>query len=246
MAAYWRRTVVLCGASAALLASVCAGKAPVVPFSINVSDAILEDLKQRLAGSRIPDEIKLDHGARWSMGVPRSIISELVSHWRTDYNWRVHEQQLNHALPQFETRIGELSVHFAHIKSISAQAMPLMMVHGWTGSFMECQKVAKLLTDTAHGSSTFHLVQHMLSMFAPGTRRSQTSAVCLVSGVPFAPWLWLLRSLNGAGDGPASDRPHAALIDAPAQLHEVLCARRRLGLGEWRIGMLLLPQKSML
>lgn len=116
------------------------------PFRIDVPQADLDDLKQRLANTRWPAEIS---GAAWSRGVPVSYLKELAEYWRTSYDWRKYEAELNE-LPQFTTEIDGATVHFAHVPSANPDAFPLILSHGWPGSMVEFLKVIPLLTDEFH------------------------------------------------------------------------------------------------
>jgi pimeloyl-ACP methyl ester carboxylesterase len=128
------------------------------PFQIAVKDATLRDLKDRLARTRWPDQID---GTGWEYGVPLDTMKKLVEHWRTKYDWREQEKKLN-KLPQFVTRIDGLDIHFVHVRSKEKNALPLLIVHGWPGSFVEFTKIIGPLTDpVAHGGKAedaFHVV----------------------------------------------------------------------------------------
>src|SRR5712664_1773401 len=128
------------------------------PFSVNVSDGELADLRQRLAQTRLPEsETVTDH----SQGVPLKTIQQVLRHWQTDYDWRKVEARLN-AVPNFITEIDGLDIHFIHVRSKHENALPLIVTHGWPGSVIEQLKIIGPLTDpTAHGGSAsdaFHLV----------------------------------------------------------------------------------------
>jgi pimeloyl-ACP methyl ester carboxylesterase len=132
---------------------------PVVePFEIAVKDAVLRDLKERLARTRWPDQID---GTGWEYGVPVAYMKDFVAHWQTKYDWREQEKQLN-KLDQFTTKIDGLDIHFVHVRSKEKAAVPLVITHGWPGSFVEFQKVIGPLTDpAAHGGKAedaFHVV----------------------------------------------------------------------------------------
>ncbi|QQC93172.1 epoxide hydrolase family protein [Streptomyces alfalfae] len=128
------------------------------PFRIDVPRRALDDLRTRLDLTRWPDELP---GAGWAYGVPRAYLQELVRHWRHTYDWRAAEARLNE-WPQFTTTIDGANVHFAHLRSPEPGATPLLMTHGWPGSFVEFTEVAGPLTDPrAHGGDpddAFHLV----------------------------------------------------------------------------------------
>ncbi len=119
------------------------------PFRINVPQAALDDLHDRLARTRWPDELP---GAGWDYGVPLDYLRELAEHWRTGYDWRVHEATLN-AYPQFTTTIDGQNIHFLHVRSAEPGALPLVLTHGWPGSVAEFLGIIGPLTDpAAHGA----------------------------------------------------------------------------------------------
>lgn len=128
------------------------------PFRISVPDRDLDDLHHRLDRTRWPDELP---GAGWDYGVPRDYLRELVHYWRHEYDWRAAEARLNR-WPQFITAIDGADVHFAHIRSPEPGATPLIVTHGWPGSFVEFERIAGPLTDPrAYGADpadAFHLV----------------------------------------------------------------------------------------
>ena len=130
----------------------------ITPFTIDVPDAELEDLRQRLARTRWADAELVDD---WEQGVPRAWLKEVCGYWAKEYAWREREKRLNR-FPQFKTPISGLDIHFLHVKSKEADATPLVMTHGWPGSIVEFQKVIEPLTDpVAHGgdaSDAFHVV----------------------------------------------------------------------------------------
>jgi len=128
------------------------------PFRIAVPEDDIVDLRRRLAATRWPDrEIVPDQ----TQGVQLAKLQPLVRRWAAGYDWRRAEERLN-ALPQFVTTIDGLDIQFAHVRSRHADAMPLVMTHGWPGSIFELLKVVGPLVDpTAHGGraeDAFHLV----------------------------------------------------------------------------------------
>jgi pimeloyl-ACP methyl ester carboxylesterase len=130
----------------------------VKPFRIEVSEADLRDLRQRLTHTPWPEPETVED---WSQGVPLAYLRELCRYWGEGYDWRATEARLN-ALPQFRTVIDGLGIHFLHIRSPHAEALPLVITHGWPGSIVEFLKVIGPLTDPpAHGGETadaFHVV----------------------------------------------------------------------------------------
>ena len=118
------------------------------PFRIDVSDAELEDLRDRLARTRWPDELP---GVGWSYGVARDFVKEMTELWRTSFDWRKQEAVLNE-FQQFTTTIDGTNVHFLHVRSREPNAMPLILTHGWPGSVAEFLDVIGPLTDpVSHG-----------------------------------------------------------------------------------------------
>jgi pimeloyl-ACP methyl ester carboxylesterase len=128
------------------------------PFNIDVPDDRLEDLRRRVAATRLPSKELVEDR---SQGVQLATIQELAGYWATDYDWRKAEAKLN-ALPQFMTEIDGADVHFIHVRSEHEDALPLIMTHGWPGSVIELLETVGPLTDpTAHGGNAedaFHLV----------------------------------------------------------------------------------------
>jgi pimeloyl-ACP methyl ester carboxylesterase len=128
------------------------------PFMIEISDAEIEALRARIAGTRLPEKESV---ADQSQGVPLATIQALARYWASDYDWRACEAKLN-ALPQFITEIDGLDIHFIHVPSKHEDALPLIVTHGWPGSVVEQMKIVGPLTDpTAYGGSAsdaFHLV----------------------------------------------------------------------------------------
>ncbi|MEU2056778.1 epoxide hydrolase family protein [Streptomyces bungoensis] len=128
------------------------------PFRIDIPQAQLDDLHRRLDATRWPDELP---GVGWDRGVPLSYLKELVAYWRTSFDWRAAEAQLN-AYPQFIEEIDGADVHFLHVRSPEPDATPLLLTHGWPGSVAEFLDVIGPLTDPrAHGgdpTDAFHLV----------------------------------------------------------------------------------------
>jgi pimeloyl-ACP methyl ester carboxylesterase len=128
------------------------------PFSINVPEEALADLRRRLAQTRLPDGETV---ADYSQGVPLKTVEQLLHHWRTNYDWRKVEARLN-AVPNFIAEIDGVDIHFIHVRSKHDNALPLIVTHGWPGSVIEQLKIIEPLTNpTAHGGSAsdaFHLV----------------------------------------------------------------------------------------
>jgi epoxide hydrolase len=128
------------------------------PFTLAVPQEQLDDLARRLAAARWPERETVDD---WSQGTPLAALQALVDYWRDGYDWRACEARLN-GLGQWLTEIDGLEIHFLHVRSPEADALPLIMTHGWPGSVVEFLRVIGPLTDpVAHGGKAgqaFHLV----------------------------------------------------------------------------------------
>jgi pimeloyl-ACP methyl ester carboxylesterase len=121
------------------------------PFEIAVDDATLDDLRQRLAGTRWPDEIP---GSGWEYGSNLAYLKELVEYWRTTFDWRAQEKKLN-LFHHFKTQVDGLEVHFIHERGKGPNPMPLVITHGWPSSFFEMSKIIPLLADPeSHGGDS--------------------------------------------------------------------------------------------
>jgi len=118
------------------------------PFRVGMPEEAVADLRRRIATTRLPSrELVSDR----SQGVQLATIQALAGYWATDYDWRRCETRLN-ALPQFKTEIDGVDVHFIHVRSPHADALPLIMTHGWPGSVIELlEAVGPLADPTAHG-----------------------------------------------------------------------------------------------
>jgi microsomal epoxide hydrolase len=135
------------------------------PYTIQVPDADIEDLKARLALTRIPDQIP-DTG--WDYGTDMAYLRELIDYWRNDFDWREQESALNE-FDQFVTQIDGVDVHFIHQRSTHEDAMPLLLTHGWPGSIAEFRKIIGPLTQPelygGDPADAFHVVAPSLPGF---------------------------------------------------------------------------------
>ncbi|MFG6197029.1 epoxide hydrolase family protein [Nonomuraea sp. JJY05] len=129
------------------------------PFHIEVPQQDLDDLRTRLAMTRWQDQLP---GTGWERGVPLDYLKNLAEYWRTGYDWRAHEARLNE-IPQFTATIDGQNIHFAHVRSKNPSALPLMLLHGWPGTFVMFLDVIEPLT------RDFHLVIPSLPGFGFST-----------------------------------------------------------------------------
>jgi pimeloyl-ACP methyl ester carboxylesterase len=155
--------IAFCGTVTANAQAPAASDA-IVPFRINVPEATLKDLKARLAKTRFPSEIDQ---SGWEYGTNLAYLKELVTYWRTTYDWRAQERKLNQ-LPQYKTAIDGIDVHFVHQRSSQPNAMPLVMIHGWPGSFFEFTKVIGPLTEPTQFGGNASDAFHVVALSLPG------------------------------------------------------------------------------
>ncbi len=127
-------------------------------FHIELEDSLLEDLRHRLERTRFPDQMD---GTSWEYGIPIDYLRELVEYWRDTYDWRAQEARLN-AFNQFRSVIDGQLIHFIHARSAHAEAVPLLLTHGWPGSIVEFLDVIPRLTDPeafgGDAADSFHVV----------------------------------------------------------------------------------------
>jgi len=117
----------------------------VQPFSINVPQAVLDDLHKRLARTRWPDEVD---GAGWEYGVKRDYLKAYTDYWQNDYDWRKHEAELNQ-FAHFKADVDGVGIHFIHERGKGPNPTPIILTHGWPDSFYRFHKVIPMLTDPA-------------------------------------------------------------------------------------------------
>ena len=162
-------------------------------FTINVPETQIEDLERRLDATRWPSSMDRES---WDDGTSQAFIQRLVDHWQHRFDWRAQEARLNR-LPQYQTTIDGLDIHFVHQPGTGPAPLPLVLTHGWPGSFLEMEHIIPLLTDPgAHGgdpADAFHVVVPSLPGFGfsqapdrPGMNSRRIAA------------LWL-RLMNGLG-----------------------------------------------
>ncbi|MFJ2965208.1 epoxide hydrolase family protein [Streptomyces collinus] len=147
-------------------------------FEAHATDADLDDLRARLAAARMP-EPETVHGAapgprRWDQGVPLADLVDVVTYWRTEYDWRSFEERLDR-VGQFRTTIDDLGIHFLHRRSARADATPLILTHGWPGSIAEFIDVVEELADPDDADApAFHVVAPSLPGFGYSDKPAAT------------------------------------------------------------------------
>lgn len=123
-------------------------------FEVAIPQSDLDDLAERLAKTRWPDDLA---GAGWSRGVPVDYLKRVAEYWRTSFDWRAQERRLNQ-FPQFTTEVDGQTIHFVHARSPHPDAMPLLLIHGWPGSFVEFLAMVDGLTNPEDPAQAFHVV----------------------------------------------------------------------------------------
>ena len=226
-----RNTLIFVAVLAAGLTSVSAQQPPseaIRPFSIRIPDATLADLKARLAIARIAEPLQ---GDGWTHGTDIGYLRRLVAYWRTGFDWRAQERRLNQ-LEQFTTTIDGLTIHFVHRRSKHAGALPLLITHGWPGSFVEFTKIIGPLTDPeAHGGTAadaFHVVMPSIPGFAfsqaPREPGYDPARIAALEAKLMARLGYTRYGVQG-GDWGSIISTQVALADAPhvAGLHLNMC-----------------------
>ena len=137
----------------------------IVPFRVNVPDSALDDLQNRLANTRLPDQIPQ---TSWEYGAELGYVEELLAYWADEFDWRAQEARINQ-FDQYTTEIDGVDLHFIHQRSPDPDAMPLLIVHGWPGSISEFLAIIPPLTEPqAHGGDSedaFHVIAPSLPGF---------------------------------------------------------------------------------
>jgi pimeloyl-ACP methyl ester carboxylesterase len=113
------------------------------PFKIAIPQATLDDLRERLSRTRWPDEVE---GAGWDYGTNLEYMKDLADYWQHEYDWHKHEAELN-TFAHFKAEVDGLGIHFIHERGKGPRPMPIILTHGWPGSFCEMLKVIPRLTD---------------------------------------------------------------------------------------------------
>ena len=140
------------------------------PFILAIPQAQLDDLNARIDATRWPEPETVSD---WSQGTPLAVLQDLLAYWRGGYDWRVCEAKLN-ALGQFTTLIDGLDIHFIHHRSPHADALPLIMTHGWPGSVAEFLGVIETLANPADGGVAFDVIAPSLPGFGFSGKPSAT------------------------------------------------------------------------
>ncbi|OLB59803.1 MAG: multidrug MFS transporter, partial [Ktedonobacter sp. 13_2_20CM_2_54_8] len=149
------------------------------PFTINIPQATLEDLRERLARTRWPDEVE---GAGWDYGTNVGYLKELVDYWQHTFDWRAQEAKLNQ-YAQFRADIDGVGIHFIHERGKGPDPTPLLLLHGWPDSFYRYHKVIPRLSDPAsyggNPADSFDVIVPSLPGFGFSDRPSARGATSI-------------------------------------------------------------------
>lgn len=176
------------------------------PFRIEVSQAVLDDLQDRLQKTRWTDE---PNGAGWSYGTNPAYLRELVTYWQKNYDWRKHETALN-SLPHFKTNIDGINIHFIHVKGKGNNPRPLLLTHGWPDSFFRFYKVIPMLTDPASFGGSSEQSFDVIVPSIPGFGFSDP--VALNTDKVAALWAKLMTSVLGYSEYVAAGGDIGAIV----------------------------------
>jgi pimeloyl-ACP methyl ester carboxylesterase len=133
-------------------------------FRVEISEAVIDDLRDRLGRTRWPDDETVSD---WSQGIPRNYVRELAEYWASDYDMYRVANRFN-SYPQFHATIGDLGIHFLHVRSPHPQARPLILTHGWPGSVVEFLDVIDALTDPERFGGQIDDAFHVVIPSLPG------------------------------------------------------------------------------
>jgi pimeloyl-ACP methyl ester carboxylesterase len=162
------------------------------PFVVDVAQATLDDLRERLARTRWPDEVA---DAGWEYGASLGYMRELVDYWRTGFDWRAAERAMN-AAPHFRARVDGVGIHLIHQRGRGPAPMPLLITHGWPSSFVEMLALVPLLADPgAHGgdpADAFDVIVPSVPGFGFSDRPGRGMTRSRVAGL----WAGLLEGLG--------------------------------------------------
>ena len=141
------------------------------PFRINIGPDLVADLQSRLASTRLPDQLE---SAGSSQGIDPNLLRRAASYWRDSYDWRREEMRLNQ-LPQFKVEIDGVELHYVHLRADGAARLPILLTHGWPGSFIEFARLGPMLAglDDA-GGPAFDVVVPSLPGYGFSARPSRT------------------------------------------------------------------------
>ncbi len=202
-------------------------------FRLHVADNAIDDLRERLARTRFPDQAP---GDAWAYGADVGYLRELVAHWQHSFDWRAQEARLN-AFPQFKVPLRGIDLHFLHVPGQGPAPCPLLLSHGWPGSVFEFLDIIPLLTDPARfggdPADAFTVIAPSLPgyglSFAPGQPRFSAEMIADCFGELMTDVLGYRRFAAQGGDWGAfiTSRLGAVHADNLIGIHLNLLAVRR-------------------
>jgi pimeloyl-ACP methyl ester carboxylesterase len=161
-------------------------------FRISIPEPAVTDLRERLARTRWPDQLE-DTG--WDTGTELSYLKSLADYWRDGFDWRAQEARLNR-FAHFTADIDGHNIHFIHERARGGRGIPLILTHGWPGSFVEMEKIIPMLIDPAsHGAPeapAFDVVVPSLPGYGFSSRPRRTGADCAAIADLWAQLMWSL------------------------------------------------------
>jgi pimeloyl-ACP methyl ester carboxylesterase len=161
------------------------------PFQINIPQSVLDDLQQRLARTRWPDEVD---GVGWGYGTNMAFMRRLVDYWQTKYDWRAQEAKLNQ-FSHFRTEVDGVGIHLIHERGKGPNPIPIILTHGWPDSFYRFHKIIPMLTDPARfggdANLSFDVVVPSIPGFGFSDRKSMTEGAVAD--------LWAKLMIDGLG-----------------------------------------------
>ncbi|MGH7366937.1 MAG: epoxide hydrolase family protein [Candidatus Rokuibacteriota bacterium] len=164
------------------------------PFAVDVAQATLDDLRDRLGRTRWPDEVE---GAGWDYGASLAYMRALVEYWRASFDWRVAERAMNR-VPHFRARVDGVGIHLVHERGRGPAPLPLLITHGWPSSFVEMLALIPLLADPgAHGgdpADAFDVIVPSVPGFGFSDRPGRGMTRSRVAGL----WVRLMEGLGYA------------------------------------------------
>jgi pimeloyl-ACP methyl ester carboxylesterase len=159
------------------------------PFVIDVPDATLNDLRERLLRTRWPDAI----GEGWSYGIDQEYLRELVAYWADGFDWRAQEKRLNE-FTHFRAEVDGLGIHSIHEQGSGPDAIPLLLLHGWPGSFVQFLDLIPLLTQPPGGTGEAAISFDVVAVSLPGYGFTDRPSVPGMSAARMAPIFHTLMS----------------------------------------------------
>jgi len=140
--------------------------APSIPFVVDIPQLELDDLSRRVRDARLPEPLGADD---WTTGVPVSVLRSMATTWVDDFSWREVEKQLA-SFPQYMMEIDGQRIHYLHVRSSRADSTPVLLCHGWPGSYLEFLDLIPLLTEPEDaGSQAFDVIVPSVPGFAFST-----------------------------------------------------------------------------